>query len=147
MQDGDYYESKHSFVRNLKKAALMLLPVIQDTFKRKLMFEEEILMNVSDMIMNIYVLESTLLRVEKLDKNGLKAEISYYKDILDVLTQDIASSVYKSGFDAIGSIGENDQKTLLCNALGTLTRTHSINVKEARRRIADKLIDDEIYKF
>ena len=147
LQDGDYYEAKHSFVQNLKKAALMLLPVIQDTFKRKLMFEEEILMNVSDMIMNIYVLESTLLRVEKLDKNGLKTDISYYKEILDVLTQDTASYIYKSGFDTIGSIGENNQKTMLCDALGTLTRTHSINVKEARRKIADKLIDDEIYKF
>ena len=147
MQEGDYYETRQAFVKNLKKSALMLLPVIQDTFKRKLMHEEEILMNVSDMIMNIYVLESTLLRVEKLDKGSLKTDISNYKDILDVLTQDTAASVYKSGFDTIGSIGENEQKELLCNALGTFTKAYSINVKDARRRIADKLIDDGIYKF
>ena len=147
MQDGDYYETKHAFVKNLKKAALMLLPVIQDTFKRKLMFEEEILMNVSDMIMNIYVLESTLLRVEKLEKNGHKSDVSYYKSMLDVLTQDTAGNVYKSGFDTIGSFAEGDQKVMLCDAMGTLTRAHSVNVKEARRKIADKLIDDGVYKF
>jgi len=147
MLAGDYYEAKHAFVKNLKKAVLMLLPAIQDTFKRKLMFEEEILMNISDMTMNLYVLESTLLRVEKLDKNNLKQDITVYKDILDVLTQDVAGEVYKSGFDAIGSFAKGDQKELLCNALSTLTKSFSINVKNARRRIADKLIEDEIYKF
>jgi alkylation response protein AidB-like acyl-CoA dehydrogenase len=147
MTSGDYYEAKHAFVGNLKKAVLMLLPAIQDTFKRKLMFEEEILMNISDMTMNLYILESTLLRVEKLDKNNLKHDVTVYKDILDVLTQDIAGEVYKSGFDAIGSFAEGEQKKELCNALDTLTKSYSINVKEARRRIAGKLIEDEIYKF
>ena len=147
MESGDYYKTKHAFVGNLKKAILLLLPAIQETFKRKLMFEEEILMNISDMIMSIYVLESTLLRVEKLEKNNLKQDMSVYKDMLDVLTQDIAGSTYKSGFDTIGSFAEGEQKKSLCNALTTLTKIPSINVKNARRRIADKLIEDEIYKF
>jgi alkylation response protein AidB-like acyl-CoA dehydrogenase len=145
--EGDYYEKKHAFVKNLKKSVLMLIPVIQDTFKRKLMFEEEILMNVSDIIMNINVLESTLLRVEKLDKKGLKTDITIYKTILDVLTQDMAVAINKSGFDCIGSFAEGEQKETLCNALGILTKIHSMNVKDARRAIAEKLIEDEIYKF
>lgn len=111
------------------------------------LMEKQILVNVSDMIMNIYVLESTLLRVEKLEKNGFKSDISHYKSILDVLTQDTAGSVYKSGFDTIGSFAEGDQKVMLCDALGTLTRVQSVNVKEGRRKIADKLIDDTVYKF
>ncbi|NQU34112.1 MAG: acyl-CoA dehydrogenase, partial [Bacteroidetes bacterium] len=144
---GDYYEAKHAYVKNLKKAVLMLLPVIQDTFKRQLGYEEEVLMNISDMMMNLYLLESTLLRVEKLDKNSMKSDISVYKDILDVLTQDMAAEIYKSGFDAIGSFAEGDIKTKLCNALHTLTKAYSVNVKEARRRIAGKLVDDGLYKF
>jgi len=71
MTDGDFYETRHAYVKNLKKAVLMLLPAIQDTFKRQLMFEEEILMNISDMMMNVYILESTLLRVEKFGENKL----------------------------------------------------------------------------
>ena len=147
LSEGDYYKAKHAFVNNLKTAVLMLLPVIQDTFKRQLVFEEEVLMNISDMMMDVYVLESTLLRVEKLEKNNLKPNISVYKDILDVLTQDIANTVYKSGFDAIGSFTKGTQKKLLSEALDTLTKTYSVNVKEARRRIAGKVIEDEVYKF
>lgn len=144
---GDYYDVKHQQVNHLKKAVLMLLPVIQETFQRKLMFEEEILMNISDMIMNIYVLESTLLRVEKLDETGLKTDISIYKDILDTLTQDKIRDVYKSGFDAIGSFAEGNRKKQLSQALDILTKVESQNIKEARRRIAEKLTDDGLYKF
>ncbi len=143
----DYYEYKHALLGNLKKSVLMLLPVVQDTFKRKLMFEEEVLMNISDMIMNVYVLESTILRVEKLEKNNMKDDISLYKDMLDVLTQETAQMIHNAGFDCIGSFAEGDQKKMLCEGLGTLTKMYSVNVKEARRRIADKLTDDGRYNF
>ncbi|HEY9114638.1 MAG TPA: acyl-CoA dehydrogenase family protein [Bacteroidales bacterium] len=143
----DYYAIKHAHVNNLKKAAIMLLPVISEKFSRKLMFEEEILMSISDMIMNVYVLESTILRVEKMDKNNMKQDMSLYKDILDVLNQETIHMIYQSGFDAIGSFAEGDQKKQLIELLETLTKSESVNVKDARRRISGKLIDDGLYKF
>ena len=144
---GEYFEIKHAQLSNLKKASILFLPVIQKTFGRKLMFEEEVLMNISDMIMNTYVLESTLLRVEKMDKLGLKPDVSLYKDMLDVLAQDMIRSINKSGFDIIGSIADGEEKEKLCKALNTLTCITSVNVKEARRHIADKLIDEGRYIF
>jgi len=68
-------------------------------------------------------------------------------DIFTYLFEDIANTVYKSGFDAIGSFTKGTQKKLLSEALDTLTKTYSVNVKEARRRIAGKVIEDEVYKF
>ena len=143
----DYYEIKHAFANNLKKAILMLLPVVSDTFKRQLGEEEEILMNISDMIMSVYVFESTLLRVEKLEKEGIKQNIKVYRDILDVLTRDTLQKTYSNAFDAIGSFAKGEQKDALCDALRTLTKADPTNVKESRRRIADKLNDDGMYKF
>ena len=144
---GEYFDIKHAQLSNLKKASILFLPVIQKTFGRKLMFEEEVLMNISDMIMNTYILESTLLRVEKIDKLGLKPDVSLYKDMLDVLAQDMIRSINKSGFDIIGSIADGEEKEKLCTALNTLTCISSVNVKEARRNIADKLIDEGRYIF
>jgi alkylation response protein AidB-like acyl-CoA dehydrogenase len=143
----DYYSVKHAFVKNLKTAVLMIIPQVSEKFQRKLMLEEEILMNISDMIMNIYVLESTLLRVEKLDRKGMKTDMTIYKDMLDVLTQNTVQTVYKAGFDAIGSFTEGEQRQQLCDVLDTLTKGNALNVKDARRRIANKLIDDGLYKF
>ncbi len=145
--EGDYYENHHKLVRNLKNVVLLLLPEIQDAFKRKLMFEEEILMNLSDMMMNVYSLESTLLRVEKLDKKSIKPNISQYNNILDVLAHDTNGNVYKSAFDTIGSFAEGYKKSELLNVVRKLTYIEPTNVKELRRNIADKLIDDGVYKF
>jgi len=143
----DYYEIKHAFVSNLKKTILMLLPVVTDTFKRDLVHEEEIQMNISDMIMHVYVFESTLLRVEKIEKEGLKPDAKIYRDILDVLTRNTLQKTYSNAFDAIGSFAEGDLKEKLCSALRTLTKADPTNVKESRRNIADKLNDDGLYKF
>ncbi len=125
----------------------MLLPVVSNTFKRQLVHEEEILTNISDMIMNVYVYESTLLRVEKIEKEGIKSDVAVYRDILDVITRDTLQKTYSNAFDAIGSFAEGDQKDALCNALRTLTKADPTNVKESRRSIADKLNDDGLYKF
>ncbi|MDP2722850.1 MAG: acyl-CoA dehydrogenase family protein [Bacteroidales bacterium] len=143
---GEYYRVKKDQIANLKKVALMLLPLAQDTFQRKLMFEEEILMNISDAIMNIYVLESTQLRVEKLEQLN-KKHIGLYKDMLDVLTHSMVQRVHQAAFDAIGSIAEGDYLKKLADALNKLTYAPAFNVKESRRRIANQLIDDGVYKF
>ena len=143
---GEYYRVKKDQVANLKKAVLLLIPIAQDTFQRKLMFEEEILMNISDAIMQIYVLESTALRVEKLESMN-KANLVLYKDILDVLAHTVVQLVHQSAFDAIGSIVEGNQLEKYTAAINKLTHAPAFNVKESRRRIADKLIDDGVYKY
>jgi len=105
------------------------------------------MMNLADIMMNVYILESTLLRVEKLDNKGLKPNISIYKDILDVLTQNLSNEIYMSGFDAIGSFAEGSEKLKLLKLFDNFVKIEPINIKEARRRIADKLIDDNFYNF
>jgi len=145
---GDYYDNLHKVVRNLKDVVLLLLPEIQEFFKRKLMFEEEVLMNLSDIMMNVYSLESTLLRVEKLDKNNIKTDnIEYYKSMLCVLKHDMTANVYKAAYDAIGSFATDENKSRLLTAVQKLTFMEPVNIKELRRKIADKLIDDGFYKI
>ncbi len=145
--EGDYYALKHAYVNQLKKAIIILFPLLNDTFKKKLAYEEEIMMGVADMIMYVYVLESTLLRVEKLDRQGLKSDISVYCDILDVLLHNVMHIFQKETVDAVSSFMEGEEKEEMLAIMHKLTFYHPVNAKEARRRIADKLIEDERYKF
>lgn len=142
-----YFETKEAVVENLKKAALMLIPGISEAFGRKLADEEEILMNLSDMLMQIYGLESTMLRVKKLEqmKGGEYAAI--YRDILDVLTHDVASAVLKAGKDAMVSFLPQEAVEDHVVALNKLCNIPAVNVKDSRRRIADKLIEENRYCF
>ena len=73
--------------------------------------------------------------------------VSLYKDMLDVNVFDTAGIMRKSALEAIGSFSTPDTCASLIKAIENLTRVECVNVKEARRRIADKLIEDNTYKF
>jgi alkylation response protein AidB-like acyl-CoA dehydrogenase len=142
----NYYEEKKRYVKNFKKAILLLLHAASKHFEKKFGLEQEILNNLSDMTMELYTAESVALRVQKMEP--LKgAAISLYKDILDVNIFDAAEKIKKAAYDAIYSFASASDASKLVNAINILTSVSGVNVKEARRRIADKLIEDNSYKF
>jgi len=109
-------------------------------------------MNIADMMIDLYAAESTLLRVEKIDlMNEEKEEdpdkVSIYKDILDILVYDIAARIQKAGSDAINSFTLGQERLLLLDSLQRFTKVAPVNVRDKRRKIADKLIDDNMFKF
>lgn len=143
----DYYALHHAYISQLKKAAIILYPLLNNTFNKKLVYEEEIMMNLANMSMYLYVLESTLLRVEKLENRNLKNNISVYRDILDVLLHDVMHIFRKETIDAVSAFLDGEQKKEMLDIMQKLTAYDPINAKETRRRIAGKLIDDGRYNF
>ncbi|PLX02560.1 MAG: acyl-CoA dehydrogenase, partial [Marinilabiliales bacterium] len=143
----DYYTNKKETIARLKKAVLLIMGTAMDKFSRKLSFEQEILFNFADMMLLIYASESAMHRVAK--KHELEGEeaIQLYKDILDVYLYDAAHDIAKHAHDAIYSFAEENEIEKLHSGIHKLTKTQGVNIKEARRRIADKLIDDNRYKF
>jgi hypothetical protein len=85
------------------------------------------------------------MRVEKLSVNGKNGSI--YNDMVNVNVFDTAAIVRKSALEAIGAFSTPESCPVLIKAIENLTRVECVNVKEARRRIADKLIEDNSYKF
>ena len=142
-----YYEEKRKCIKNFKKTVLLLLGAVSEKFERKLVEEQEILFNISDIIIQIYAAESTLLRIEKLESMKGEEYVKIYKDILDVFVYDAANIVHKAALDAISSFTEGDEQEIFLERINMFTKTALVNVKEARRRIADKLIDDNRYNF
>jgi alkylation response protein AidB-like acyl-CoA dehydrogenase len=140
-----YYQEKHRYIRNFKKIILLCMHGAVKQFGKNLVNEQEVMNNIAEMIMETYLSESLSLRTEKLE--GMKGGISIYRDILDVNIYDTADKVRKSAADAIFSFASDELCPKLMKATVTLTTVKGLNVKDARRRIADKLIEDNIYKF
>jgi hypothetical protein len=67
--------------------------------------------------------------------------------MLDVNLFDTAAIVRKSALEAISTFCTPESCSGLLKAVETLTKVDCVNVKDARRRIADKLIEDNVYKF
>ena len=104
-------------------------------------------MNIADMIIETYVAESVLLRVEKLVKVKKDATISEQIDVLNVYLYDSADKLNKYGKDALNSFAEGDELRMMLMGLKRFTKQQPFNVKEARRRIAAHLIAEGKYCY
>ncbi len=140
-----YFRTKTRYVKNFKKIILICIHGATKRFEKNLINEQEVLNNIAEMMMETYVSESLALRVEKM--SVAKENISIYKDMLDVNLFDTAAIVRKSALEAIGSFSAPESCSAVIMAVENLSRVECINVKDARRRIADKLIGDNKYKF
>ena len=140
-----YFETKKRYIRNFKKAILLCIDGASKRFAKGLINEQEVLNNIAEMMMETYVAESLALRVEKME--SVKGNVSLYKDMLDTYLFDAADIVRKSALEAVGSFSSPETCSSLVKAVENLSRVECINVKDARRRIADKLIEDNMYKF
>jgi len=145
--EDDFYAEKKRIIGNFRKIVLFLIHATSEKFQRKLMYEQEILNNIADIIILLYVSESSLLRVEKLENIKDAEQIKVYKDIIDVFIYDASGRISKFAKDAIYSFAEGEIKDLLVKGTNYYTLVSGVNTKEARRRIADKLIDDNKYNF
>jgi hypothetical protein len=125
----------------------MVIQAFSDKFEKNLMAEQEIMMNIADMMMQVYAAESTLLRIEKLDKTKSDKDVEIYHDILNVFVYDASSKIFKAAKDAISSFEKAEKLQPLCEALYHFTKVMPVNVKDARRRIAERLIYDNRYTF
>jgi alkylation response protein AidB-like acyl-CoA dehydrogenase len=140
-----YYQEKMRYIKNFKKVILICLHGAVKQFEKNLVNEQEVLNNIAEMMMETYMSESLALRVEK--RESLKGSGDLYRDMLDVNVYETAYIVRRSACDAVYSFASPEVAPKLIKAIETLTKTAGVNVKEARRRIADKLIADNQYKF
>jgi alkylation response protein AidB-like acyl-CoA dehydrogenase len=142
-----YFEEKHRYLKNFKNLILLLIHAASLHFDKKLGNEQEILNNLSDMLIEIYVAESMAFRIEKMEQlNGTNAMV-LYKTILDVFIYDAATKIRKFALDSIYSFMLPDKATIYAKIVESATVVAGVNVKESRRKIADKLIEDNTYKF
>ncbi|MBD2724469.1 acyl-CoA dehydrogenase family protein [Hymenobacter armeniacus] len=146
-EENDLFSKEMKTIANLKKAILMVAGSAVQKFTATLAKEQELLMNIADMAIKTYIAESTLLRVEK--EASLKGEeaVAAQADMARVYLADAVDLVEKAGKDAIGSMAEGDEQRLLLMGLKRFTKAELVNVKEARRRVAAKLIEANEYVF
>jgi hypothetical protein len=146
--DGEtFFEQKLRYIRNYKKVALILIHAITQKFGKDMLKEQEVINNISDIMIAIYSAESLALRVKKMHETNAKSHLDLYKDMLAVNVFDAAGTIYKKSIDAVYSMCDGDEANKMYKSLKNLSCVEGVNVKNARRRIADYLIEENEYKF
>jgi alkylation response protein AidB-like acyl-CoA dehydrogenase len=144
--DGDLpFAKEKKTIQNFKKAILMTAGAAVQKLMMKLESEQEILMHIADMAIETFVAESALLRAWKLSDQRGEAAAAYELDIMRTYLYDAADRINKSGKDAINAFADGDEQRMMLLGLKRFTKVDPFNSKAARRRIADKLINDNKY--
>jgi alkylation response protein AidB-like acyl-CoA dehydrogenase len=141
------FTKEKKLIANLKKAILMVSGAAVQKLMMKIDSEQEIMMNIADMAIVTFNAESTLLRVMKMTEQKGESATGLYADIMQTYLFDAADKVNKSGKDAINGFAEGDEQRMILMGLKRFTKAESLNTKDTRRRIADKMIAEGKYCY
>ena len=146
-EDETPFAKEKKLVANLKKAILMAAGAAVQKLMMKIENEQEVLMNLADMAIETFNAESVLLRVMKMTDQQGEAATQLYQDMMRTYLYDAADKVNKSGKDAINAFADGDEQRMILMGLKRFTKAEPFNTKDARRRIADKMITEGKYCF
>lgn len=141
------FDAEKRAVASFKKAVLLVAGAAVQKLMMELAKEQEVLMCIADMLIELYVIESLQLRVEKLVSMRGEQACADQIDMLRVYLYDAADRINKAGKDAINSFAEGDEQRMLLMGIKRYTKVAPLNTKEARRRIAARLISENKYCF
>ena len=143
----ELFAVEKDILKKLKKVFLMVGGKAAMALQDKIEDEQEIMMNLADVMTEIYAAESGILRAEKLvSMNGESAaqhQIAMAKVYLYEATDRIAGAAK----EAIVSFAKGDEQKVLLMGLKRFTKPDIVNVKELRRQIADYMIGEGKYPF
>jgi alkylation response protein AidB-like acyl-CoA dehydrogenase len=144
-EDETTFSKEVKTIANFKKAILMTAGAAVQKLMMKLDSEQEIIMNIADMAIETFNAESALLRTMKLAERKGENNIQFELDAMRVYITDAADKINKYGKDAVNAFAQGDEQRMMLLGIKRFTKTESFNTKDARRRIADKLIHDKRY--
>ena len=144
----ELFAEEKQMITKLKKAFLMVAGGAVQKYGPDLDAHQQLLMAASDILIEIYMAESTILRTEKLAKtNGadkIKEQIAmaqlYLYQAVDIVTQ--------KGKESIISFAEGDEQRMMLMGLRRYTKyTNMPNVVGLRETITSKLVTENAYCF
>ena len=126
-------------VRNAKKIALLSFGLTYKKYQGELEKQQEIVMSISDILMDTYAMESALLRTMKL-RGSANAD-----DMCSVTLRDAMTRIEMAARNVLGACSEGAALRNNMTALRRLASYGPIDAVHTRRRIARRLIDEERY--
>jgi alkylation response protein AidB-like acyl-CoA dehydrogenase len=137
-------------VKDFKKLTLMVAGAAvkyQLDGKHDLKDQQELLLNVADMMIDLYNSESIILRVEKLTSNYSSENLDAQIAMMKVYLWDAQSRLVKNAQDALASFATGDELRIMMMGIKRFARYEAVNVKELRRTVANKIIAANEYCF
>ena len=143
-----FFAEEKSLLQNLKKAMLMITGAAVQKFGPKFDKEQQIILALSDILIEIYMIESAILRTEKnCERFGLDSQKNQI-DMTQLYLFDAIEKINSKGKEAIVSFADGAQLKGMIAGLKQYTKYQNYpNVVALRRNIAATLIEENKYPF
>lgn len=134
-------------IKNLKKAVLMAAGKAAEKFGPKLDHEQEVLMSLADMVIEVYVAESTLIRTEKLMSRYGDEGSALYQNMAKLYLYEAVTKIKNAGDEAVACFAEGDELKVMLMGMKRFTKMDPVNTKELRQSIADVMIEENKFPY
>jgi alkylation response protein AidB-like acyl-CoA dehydrogenase len=131
-----------SLVQNAKKIALLTLGLAHGRYGAKIEQQQEIIMNMSDIIMEVFAMESSLLRSRKLASAAGGANAA---DACSVYLRDAMGRIELASTTILSACAQGDELRQNLRRLRAYATHEPVNTIELRRKIAARLLASERY--
>jgi hypothetical protein len=134
-------------LKKMKKAVLMVAGKAAETFGPTLNDEQEILMHIADMVIETYVVESTILRTEKLMTLYGESGSKMYQDMLALYMHEAMTKIKNHGDEAVACFADGDELKVMLMGMKRFTKMNPVNTKNKRRAIAKVMIEANKFPY
>ena len=132
---------EYKAIKNLKKATLMIISEALETYGAKINEEQEVLINISEMIIETYVAESTLLRTLKLIDQSIENSTNLFINLTKLYLFDAVRKSKNEGYEALACMIDDEAHLVsLLKVMDRLTAYNHLNTSRVSRDIADEMI-------
>lgn len=144
----ELFAEEKDLLARLKKVFLMISGRAVQKYGTELEQHQQLMLAAADVLIEVYMAESTLLRTEKnakrFGKEAQAAQIAMSKLYLYNATE----TIIQKGKEAIISFAEGDEQRMMLMGLKRFTKyTNHPNVVALRNEIADKVAQNDGYTF
>ncbi|MDN3203949.1 acyl-CoA dehydrogenase family protein [Algoriphagus sediminis] len=147
IDNSQFLAQEKDVLKNLKKVFLMVGGKAAMALQEKIEDEQEVMMNLADVMIEIYAAESAVLRTEKLA--GIKGEeaVANQLAMTQVYLSEAIDKITAAAKEAIASFTSGDEQKVMLMGLKRYTKAPLVNTKVLRRQVADFMIAEGKYPF
>ena len=144
----ELFSEEKEMIGKLKKAFLMVAGGAVQKYGPDLEGHQQLLMAAADMLIEIYMAESTLLRTEKMAKKQGETKATEHIAMAKLYLYKAVDVVTLKGKESIISFAEGDEQRMMLMGLRRFTKyTNMPNIVGLRETITTKLVAENSYCF
>ncbi|MDP6797362.1 MAG: acyl-CoA dehydrogenase family protein [Candidatus Krumholzibacteria bacterium] len=139
--DSGFMSEEAAWLALARKAVVLSLGTAAQELGEKLKELQEVLGYLSDMIIDVYGMDSAIKRVQKMKEMGVETTVA--EKMTRLFCNDAMDRIETRGREVLASSVEGDMLTITLRGLRRTMKRNPVNTLILRREIADVIIDKE----